>query len=334
MMYFLLGISIGLAALLTFNSIASLFASLLWRVLGHDVRRFSAGSSASIIFLLRIFPIIAGTVCVAMLLAPAYLAHEPRSTHEEVGLKLAIIAAASAVGLALALFRGIAAWRATSRLVSVWMRNADPFELPQIGIPAFRIEHSFPVIAIVGMLRPRLFIANKVLSSLTPPELLAAIEHETGHVVAYDNLKRGLMRACRDVLVVVPCGRRLDRAWLETSEAAADEFAAGRGSKTALDLASALVKIARLVPSGVRPAMPVGAFLIEADDAGGVKTRVRRLMQLANKGHDPNANGIVFKIPMWIPIALIVVVTAISATEPHVLASVHWLMENAVQLLN
>ena len=333
-MYFLLGLSIALAALLTFNSIASFFASLLWRILGRRTQQFSATSSASTIFLLRIFPIVIGTVCVAMLLAPAYLAHEPRTSHEDISLKLAIIAGASAVGLALALFRGIAAWRATSRLTSAWMRNAEPFKLPQIGIPAFRIEHSFPVIAIVGVLRPRLFIANKVLSSLTPSELLAAIEHETGHVVAYDNLKRGLMRACRDVLVVVPCGRGLDRAWLEASEAAADEFAAGRGSKTALDLASALVKIARLVPAGMRPAMPAGAFLIETADSGGVKSRVHRLMQLANTGHDPKANGIVFKIPMWIPITLTIFVVAVSSTEPHVLASVHWLMEHAVQLLS
>lgn len=332
MMYFLLGLSIALAALLTFNSIVSLFASLLWRMLGRRMRRFSAASSASIIFLLRIFPIVVGIVCVAMLLAPAYLAHEPRNNHEDISLKLAIIAAVSGVGLTLALFRGIAAWRATSRLTSAWMRNAEPIELPQIGIPAFRIEHQFPVIAIVGVLRPRLFIANKVLSSLTPSELLAAIEHETGHVVAYDNLKRGLMRACRDVLVVVPCGRRLDRAWLEASEAAADEFAATKGGKTALDLASALVKIARLVPAGIKPAMPAGAFLIESADSGGVKSRVRRLMQLAHSG--PKANGIIFRISLWMPIGLTIVAVAISSTEPHVLASVHWLMEHAVQLLD
>lgn len=332
-MYFLLGLSIALAALLTFNSVASMLASLLWRVLGQGARRFSATSCAGFIFLLRIFPIIAGTVCVAMLLAPAYLAHEPRDSHEDISLKLAIIAGASAIGLALALFRGIAAWRATSRLISDWMRNAEPIDLPQVRIRSFRIEHPFPVIAIVGVLRPRLFIANKVLTSLTPRELMAAIEHEAGHVVARDNLKRGLIRACRDVLVVVPCGRRLDRAWLEASEAAADEYAARKGSQTALDLASALVRIARLVPEGVRPAMPTGAFLIEASESGGVKSRVRRLMQLANS-RDPNANGIAFKIPVWIPVALTILVAAISATEPHVLASVHWLMEHAVQFLD
>jgi Zn-dependent protease with chaperone function len=332
-MYFLLGLSIALAALLTFNSLASLLASLLWRLLGKRARRYSASSCASIIFFLRIFPVVTGIVCVTLLLAPAYLAHEPRTAHEDVSLKLAIIAGASAIGLGLALFRGIAAWRATSRLMSDWLRNAEPIELPQVGIPAFRMEHQFPVIAIVGVFRPRLFIANQVLSSLGPAELLAAIEHETGHVVAQDNLKRWLMRACRDVLVMIPCGRLLDRAWVEVSEAAADEFAAGRGRGSALDLAAALVTIARLIPEGVRPAMPAGAFLIDANELGGVKTRINLLMQLADNNRSGGQAEPLFQVPMWTPIAMTVVVAATLANEPHVLASVHGLMEHAVHLL-
>jgi hypothetical protein len=78
-----------------------------------------------------------------------------------------------------------------------------------------------------------------------------------------DNLKRALMRACRDVLVIVPCGRILDRDWSEVAEAAADEHAARAGATVALDLASALIKIARLIPEGVKPTMPAGAFLID-----------------------------------------------------------------------
>ncbi len=332
-MYFLLGLSIVLAALLTLNSLASLFASVLWRVLGARSHRFSASSCASIIFLLRIFPVATGIVCVSLLLAPAYLTHEPRTAHEDVSLKLAIIAGASAIGLALALVRGIAGWRATSRLTSDWLRHAEPIGLPRSGIPAYRIEHPFPVIAIVGVIRPRLFIANQILSSLSPAELLAAIEHETGHVLAHDNLKRGLMRACRDVLVMIPCGRRLDHAWAEASEAAADEFAARKGGEVALDLASALVTISRLIPAGARPVMPAGAFLIEANELGGVKTRVRRLMQLASDRHDGRRATRISQILMWMPVALTIPVAAISATEPHVLASVHWLMEHAVSLL-
>ncbi len=333
-MYFLLGLSILLAALLIFNSLASLLASLLWRLFARRARGMSAANCARIVFLLRTFPVITGTACITLLLVPAYLEHEPRTAHESVSFKLALIAGASAIGLALAFYRGIASWRATSRLTSDWLRHAEAIEFPLVGIPAYRMQHKFPVIAIVGVFRPRLFIANQIFSSLAPAELLAAIEHETGHVVARDNLRRGLMRACRDVLVMIPCGRLLDRAWVEASEAAADEYAAGRGGTVALDLASGLVKIARLIPAGIRPAMPAGAFLVDPDETGGVRTRVRRLMQLANNKADQKRAALISRIPMWIPVAFAILIVVLTANEPHVLASVHSLMEHGVYLLD
>ena len=162
-MFFVLGLSIVLAALLLCNSCTSLISSLTWRIVGpRAASAFQRRACASIIFLLRTFPIVLGIVCVSLLLIPAYLEHEPRHGHEPVSLKLAIIACVSAIGLALALFRGLAAWRATSRLNSDWLRHAEPIKLPQVRIPSYRIQHQFPVIAIVGVLRPRLFIANQV----------------------------------------------------------------------------------------------------------------------------------------------------------------------------
>lgn len=333
-MYFLLGLSILLAALLAFNSLTSLLTSLLWRAFGTPAQRLSAASRATLVFLLRTFPLVTSLACVALLLAPAYVEHEPRVSHENVSTKLALIAFASAIGLALALWRGIASWQKTSRLTSDWLRHAEPIELPQVTIPAYRMEHQVPVIAIVGVFRPRLFVANSILASLSETELLAALEHETAHVVTYDNLRRGLMRACHDVLVIVPCGRLLDRAWIEASEAAADEYAAGRGKRTALDLASALVKIARLIPVGIKPAMPAGVFLVGADEAGGVMSRVRRLMQLADDSGNHRRAGSFLRIPAWSPIALIILMVAIAANEPHVLASVHSLIEISVYLLS
>ncbi len=77
---------------------------------------------------------------------------------------------------------------------------------------------------------------------------------------ARDNLKRGFMRICRDVLLIIPSGRTLDRHWSAASETAADEHAAERGGDVALDLASALVKVARMIPAGARPAMPSGVL--------------------------------------------------------------------------
>jgi len=287
------------------------------------------------IFLLRTFPIVLGIVCVSLLLIPAYLEHEPRQGYEPVSFKLAIIAGVSAIGLALALFRGLAAWRATSRLNSDWLLHAEPINLPQVKIPSYRIQHQFPVIAIVGVLRPRLFIAEQVLNSLRPEELIAAIEHEAGHMVANDNLRRGLMRACRDVLVMVPSGRLLDRAWLEASEAAADEYAARRGRQVALDLASALVTIARLIPAGMKPAMPAGEFIISGqEEVSGVKARVRRLMQLADQKGTRKDRALISRIPLWIPIVLTILAAALAANDPHVLASVHLLIEESVHLLS
>ena len=334
-MYFVLGLSIVLAALLLCNSCTSLIASLVWRVIGpRAVKRLSAASCASIVFLLRTFPIALGVVCVSLLLIPAYIEHEPRDAHEPVSIKLALLALVSGIGLALALFRGIATWLATSRLNSDWLRHAEPIELPQVKIPSYRINHQFPVIAIVGVLRPRLFIADQIFESLGREELRAAIEHEAGHVIANDNFRRGLMRACRDVLVMIPSGRLLDRAWVEASEAAADEYAAGRGRRVALDLASALVKIARLIPAGMKPAMPAGAFLIGIEEGSGVKARVRRLMQLADDKRLQQGRALISKIPLWVPIVLLILIAAIAANEPHVLATVHTLIEESVHLLS
>lgn len=333
-MFFLLGLSILLAALLAFNSIASLLASLLWRLLGAPAESLSAASRATIIFLLRTFPFATSLACVALLLAPAYVELEPRSSNERVSTKLAIIAFASAVGLAFAGWRGIASWYKTVRLTSDWLRHAERIELPHVSIPAYRMPHQFPVIAIVGVFRPRLFVADRILSSLSETELLATMEHEAGHIVSHDNLRRGLMRACHDVLVMIPCGRLLDRAWNEASEAAADEYAAGRGGRIALDLASALVKIARLVPTGVTPAMPAGVFLVGADEVGGVKDRVRRLMQLADDSREERRTSVISRIPSWTPIALTVLIVVIASNEPHVLSSVHALIEASVYLLS
>lgn len=334
-MYFLLGLSILLAALLLFNSLTSFLTSMTWKVCGPRARRMlSAANCARTVFLLRTFPILLGIIGVTLLLAPAYIEHEPRTAHEPISLKLALIASASAIGLALAAIRGIASWHATSKLKADWLRHAEPIELPQVGIPTYRIQHQFPVIAIVGVLRPRLFIAAQVFTSLDESELMAAIEHEAGHVVANDNLRRGLMRACRDVLVMVPSGRLLDHAWVEASEAAADEYAAGRGRGVALDLASALVKIARLIPAGARPAMPAGAFLIDVEEVGGVKARVGRLVQLAEVRGPGKGLTSAFRIPLWVPVALTILATALAANEPHVLASVHSFIEHSVHFLS
>src|SRR5216683_2867136 len=262
-MFELLGISLLLASLLIFNSLASVATAGLWRLLGSATRSYSAMARARLLFSLRVVPALLSILVVMFLLVPSYLAYEPRHTNENVSFKLVILAFLSAVGLAMAIVRSIAAWRATARLTADWLLHSEQIRLAGIEIETFRIDHAFPVIAIVGVLRPRLFVASHVLELLTPDEITAAVAHENSHLSARDNLKRGLLRACRDALLIIPGGRSLDRAWSEAAEEAADESAARREQNVALDLASALVKIASNIPNGARPAMRAGVFLIE-----------------------------------------------------------------------
>ena len=208
-MFELLGISLLLAALLTFNSFASLSTVGLWRLLGQATHRYSATSRARLLFSLRFLPALSAILVVLFLMVPSYLAYEPRHTNETVSLKLGLLALLSAVGLSLAIGRAFAAWRATARLTADWVRHGKPITLDGISITTYRIDHAFPVIAIVGILRPQLFVARQVLDLLSPEEIAAAVAHENSHLRARDNLKRGLLRGCRDALLMIPCGRSL-----------------------------------------------------------------------------------------------------------------------------
>ncbi|MEO6725001.1 MAG: M48 family metalloprotease [Blastocatellia bacterium] len=331
-MYELLGICLALTCLLTLNALASLLTGAVWRLLQTRAQSWPATARAQLLFALRVFPGVAAIICVAALLLPAYIAHEPRQEAEGVSLKLGVIAAISAAGLLMAAWRGLAAWLATRKLIANWTRNSEPLPLEQSPIPAYRLRHSFPIIAVVGTFRPRLFIADHLFDSLKPKELTAAIAHECGHLASSDNLKRALLRACRNALTIVPCGRLLDREWAAASEAAADEFAARNGGETALDLAAALVKIARLVPAGARPAMPTSALLI-GEDAGGIAERVLSLVRLATTAQTEETSSLVIPASLWLSFGALVTAALLIATNPHLLAAIHNLIEIAVSTL-
>jgi Zn-dependent protease with chaperone function len=333
-MFELLGLSLLLAALLTFNSGASVVIAGLWRVAGRVTDNWTAASRARLLFSLRTLPALLAFLFVALLLVPSYLAYEPRHTAEGVSFKLGLLAFLSATGIGVSIARGIATHRATRKLTSDWLAQGKPIQIAGIDIEAYQIQHAFPLIGIVGFLRPRLFIASQVLELLTPEEISAAIAHENGHLTARDNLKRGLLRACRDALLIIPSGRLLDKSWSEASEEAADENAARQGNDMALDLASALVKIARIIPLGARPTMPAGVFLLGDEETKGIKSRVRRLLALAaTERRSSSRSDALTKLFMWGMASLLLLGFVIAATNPYLLSRVHYLIEHAVFVL-
>jgi Zn-dependent protease with chaperone function len=336
-MYAFLGTTLVLALLLTINASATMAAAGLGRLSKRPLRKCSARTRAEILFVMRIGPPVIAIVALAAFMVPSYLIYEPHKTEEFVSWKLGTLAALSAVGVALAVSRGVRSWLATRSLLKQWLATSTPIQLDAITVPTFVVQHQFPIIAVVGALRPRLFIAHQVLESLSQEELAAAIAHECGHLAAHDNFKRTVMRISRAALLLIPCGRSLDRSWSDASESAADEHAAQRSSLVALNLASALVRIAKMIPKGQHQIMPasVSAFLSGDEDTPRVKVRVRRLVELA--ASDPRqlvSSAPLFRFMPWLVLTGLVTTGVSIESRPQVLAAVHTFLEQVVKFLS
>jgi Zn-dependent protease with chaperone function len=335
-MYEFLGITLVLALLLGINATATMLAAGMGHLCKPLLRRCLARTRAEILFVMRIGPPVVAIVAIAAFMIPSYLVYEPHASGESVSWKLGLLATLSAIGVGLAIWRGLRTWLATRSLLKHWLASSTRVELDGINVPTYILEHSFPIIAVVGAIRPRLFIANHVFGSLSAEEMTAAVAHEYGHLAARDNFKRSVMRVSRAALLLIPCGRSLDRAWSEASESAADEHAAQRSSLVALNLASALVHIARMIPTGQQQVIPaaVSAFLGN-EDGPGVKVRVRRLVELA--ATDPRllvSNASMVRLVPWFVLTLIVVASVTLESRPQVLAAVHHFVEQVVIVLS
>jgi beta-lactamase regulating signal transducer with metallopeptidase domain len=135
------------------------------------------------------------------------------------------------------------------------------------------IEEPLPVVTVVGVVRPRLYIARPVLEGCSPAELAAIVSHETAHVEHRDNLKRLVLRSLPDWIGLTPWAARTEQMWSEATEDAADDRAAGQAS--APDLAAALLKVARL-------AAPTGSCITPASalyHGGDLARRIERLLR-------------------------------------------------------
>lgn len=331
-MYYFLGISFQLALLFVLNVLISIAAAAVWRVLDKRTQNLTARQRTQIIFALRAFPLLLAMVLVFAFAVPSFLLFEPDAPKEKVTFKMAIPALLAVVGIAVAIFRVFGTWRQTRRLTKEWLRHSEPMTIENFPVPVFRLRHHFPVISVVGIFRPQLFIAEQVFENLSEEELAAAIEHESGHLAARDNFKRVFLRLCRDLLVF-PLGKNLERAWTENSESAADEYAAQMHDKTALNLAAAIVKVAKIVPLNSSPTLPSGAFFIEKN-AVNLSERVRRLLYLGEnantlKGHFFLSHKLFFQFSAVGSLFAIIFL----ATNRNFLLQIHTFLEKIVGVL-
>jgi Zn-dependent protease with chaperone function len=256
----LLAVNVGLAAAAAGYAVCALIAVVL--------SRRAMGRGSSDMLAARLLPTLGGLLAALVLVVPAFVIHEPAQADERPGV-LAVALAAAGLLLAGSLARrAFRAWQATRGVLAQWEESAQPLTVPGGPTLAFRIAHPFPVVAVVGVLRPRLFVARSVLHVLTPGELSAVLEHEAAHVKARDNIKRWLM-ACAPSIGWRGTAVALEKAWESAAEREADRSAHG-----ALDLASALVKTARMALPGAQLRIPAAAF----HGGGDVASRVQDLV--------------------------------------------------------
>jgi Zn-dependent protease with chaperone function len=308
----LLAAGVGLATFLAVAFVSSLIATLAARrVLDRDPLR-----AARRLFWLRLLPTLLALIATVAIAVPAFLRFEPAAAEESPGVTFVLLACAGAAVLAAGAWRAARDVQATRRLRRAWLKQGRPIDLPGAPVPLVAMEHPFPVVCVMGVLRPRIFVADAVLRALSPAELRALLAHERAHVGSFDNLRRLLLRA--SVPLPWPAlARRLEQRWEDVSEEAADVRA-----DAGLDLASALVATSRLAAPGSRLELGAAAF----HRGGAVARRVRRLCA-AQAGTDVRPVG-----ARGLTLGAALGAATVAASWPYVVGPAYRLLEALVHL--
>jgi Zn-dependent protease with chaperone function len=241
---------------------------------GLITSRRNGAESAAFWFVVRVWPAAAALLFVGIVFVPSYWKYEPRDVVEGFDVTLTALALGAAGLCVAAGARGVGAWRSAVRRTRLWMRTARPLAIAGTRISISEIDADPPLMALVGVLRPRLIVTRGLVAALTDEELAASVAHEIGHSRARDNLKRLLMRAAPDVLTSTAAARAIERRWASAAEHRADRVAANDGPVARCALASALVKVARLTPTMMTIAEPISTLI----DGGEIVSRVERLL--------------------------------------------------------
>lgn len=261
-------ILISLSAFALLYCALSLVVVLTWRKAWGCAHMFSACRRADWLFLLRIVPLFLATLLTATFVVPSFLIFEPRSVEEQIG---SVPVALALLGFALVLLgvvkAGIAMERAAGR-IKVWTRGGQRLE-SDARVSLLQVVGSVPAMTLAGIMRPKLLVSKAAALLLNEREVHAALNHELAHVQRHDNLRKLLLQ-----FAVFPGMRKLEAAWLEATEIAADDRAVSSAGE-ALELASALIKLSRVVP--LMPPVELTTSLVQSP-ASLVDARVKRLI--------------------------------------------------------
>lgn len=297
--FFLVHLALGLAA--------SWFAPLAIRL----AERMQPRTAARFLLTVRLFPCASALLIVAALCVPSYLWFEPEAAAEDVGLACLAAALFTVAIWSISFARTARALLDSRRYLRQCERTGHERRLH--GSPALVVKGA--AVALAGLIRPRVIVAEEVVKSLSSDQLEAALRHERAHAASRDNLKRLLLLLAPNVF---PFFRKnfsqAERAWSKFTEWSADDRAVAGDPSRSLSLAAALVRVARM-GDAPQPS-PLMTSLVAED----LSARVDRLLNTTPQIENPDR---------WTPafLALTAVALATVIFQPAVLSSVHRLLE-------
>jgi beta-lactamase regulating signal transducer with metallopeptidase domain len=310
------------AVFVLINAAASCLAWLSWPALRSAFQKRRPATRAGLAFAWRAAPPVL-SVLGSVVAGLAFVRFEPANVGERTGVTLVALAALGIAVVAVGVVRLVWTFRASEKLARAWTAGRPALATQDSGVPAWVIDTDFPVVAVVGLRRPQLVVARSVVERCTPRELTVIMAHEGAHIAARDNLRRWWLQCVVDGLSWTRRASVMARSWQEATEDAADDRAAAGGSR-GLELASALVAVARLAPGRSMPTWPVAACFYRGD---GLERRVRRILD-ADAPASPARDRRVTGARLTAAAAALVVVAALATPIGHTLyVAAEWLVQ-------
>lgn len=290
----------------------SLAVIVAWNLPARLLRSYSPFRAANLLLALRLFPLFGALAITALYGVPSFLVLEPGEISEPVGPLLIVLVCISIGWVLIAAWRAVNAQKTLSRILSQWIKKVRVVDARH-SVPVLQISSDDPVLAVAGICAPKVLVSQIAASTLSAEEFEAALRHEMAHIRHRDNLKKLLFR-----FASFPAMDKLESAWADMCEMAADDAAISNTAE-ALDLASALIKLSRLVP--IQAAHGLTSSLMPPVKAS-LEARVRRLFNWTDSDSRSKNRSFLYSTPALVGIFLCAVLT-----YGPVLAQVHEVTE-------
>lgn len=311
-MYALRGLAICFSTFFLVYVVASAAVVFVWPRIIVRAKEWSPRILSDVLLSLRLCPLVLATLVTLLFAAPSFVIFEPRAVKEPMGPWLPVFAIGGLAVIAAGTWSAVSALRRISSAASRWASGSSMLSRPgkisgQISL--LRTTAAAPPVSVAGIFRGRVWLSSKTEQVLSESELDSALRHEFVHVRRRDNLRKLFLR-----FVAFPGMAKLESAWLEATEMAADDGAVSSVLE-ALDLAAAVIKLSRFTPLVSPPEL---ATSLVNSPAELLNARVSRLLHWSEPREvSPRSNW--RKSALWAAASFV----ALALTYSHLLLRVH-----------